>query len=519
MVPFSGARWTRSQSAPPCPGAWSYRILGRFPLPAASVERQQQQQEQQVAVPQAGWPRPDGGIVLVQPHPPGCCVHPQYGHLNTPPQDGDLNAPAAIAPVPDDLVHNNPICSHRLPDTNHAAQSTCHQPRYPPQYPIRDHAHVHPTAHGTHHQPHQPPLQVHSHSAYPPPPPPGEQFSAPQTNLAGVPLKPGSLHPHRYSGCQSSHPQNDRQYQNLHSPRRHPTQQQHYRHPQGVPSAPQGPTWNAVNSQQAGPGSGAPPHTQPTINAPLEGQGTLERPFIIHTPADGTNLIGTSPGRPHSNTTLGMQPLQAQETQILPPSASNPILELKPQLAPPLNINTGTNAFSTTRNPSSAPKRTRKSYTREYKLKALNLLNGERPDGKGGTVPASDTWVSRQVGVTRKVLRGWKAQEERLRASRKGSRRVRVGRNRERRPAGNGKERTDNGKGREIEAHGASVIPVDSRGTPEGPQEIETSSEDEEDTEIHTPGGLQSTEDEDEGGNDDPHEFRTARTERQVSVS
>ncbi|KAF8441932.1 hypothetical protein BGX38DRAFT_1202969 [Terfezia claveryi] len=129
------------------------------------------------------------------------------------------------------------------------------------------------------------------------------------------------------------------------------------------------------------------------------------------------------------------------------------------------------------------------------------------------------TGVSRQVGVTRKVLRGWKAQEERLRASRKGSRRVRVGRNRERRPAGSGKERTDKGKGREIEAHGASVIPVDSRGTPEGPQDIETSSEDEEDTEIHPPGGLQSTEDEDEGGNDDPHESRTARTERQVSVS
>ncbi|KAF8441931.1 hypothetical protein BGX38DRAFT_806789 [Terfezia claveryi] len=342
MGPFSGARWTRSQSAPPCPGAWSYRILGRFPLPAASVERQQQQQEQQVAVPQAGWPRPDGGIV--QPHPPGCCVHSQYEHLNAPPQDGDLNGPAAIPPVPVDLVHNNQICPHRLPaDTNHAAQSTCHQPGYPPQHPIRDHAHVHPTAHGTHHQP-----QVHSHCVYPPPPP-GEQFSAPQTNLAGLSLKSGYVHPHPYSGCQYSHPQNDLQYQNLHGPRPHPTQQQHYRHPQGVPSPPQGPTWNAVNSQQAGSGSGAPPHTQLTINAPLEGQGTLERSFIIHTPA---NLIGTAPGR-----------LQTHETQILPPSSSNSSLVLKPQPAPHLNINTGTNAFSTTRNPSSAPKRTRKSYT------------------------------------------------------------------------------------------------------------------------------------------------------------
>jgi len=82
--------------------------------------------------------------------------------------------------------------------------------------------------------------------------------------------------------------------------------------------------------------------------------------------------------------------------------------------------------------------------------------------------------------VTRKVLRGWKAQEDRLRASRKGSRRVRVGRNRERRPAGGGKERSEKGKGREIEVPSAtSVEDGISRGTPTSPQDIETSSEDE----------------------------------------
>jgi len=394
MKPFSEARWTRSQSAPPCPGAWSYRILGRFPLPAASVERQQHQQEQQVAVPQAGWPRPNGGIG--QPHPPGCCVHPQYGYLNAPP---------AIPPVPVDLVHNCPIChGHHIPaNTNYAVQSSYQQPGYPPEYPARDHAHVHPTPHDTHHQP--PPLdsQVHSHCVYPLPPPPGAQFSAPQTNLVGEPPKPGFVYSHSYSGCQYSHPQNEGQYHNLHGPRPHPPQQQHHHHPQEAPSTglPQGPTWNAVNSQRAGFGSGAPPHAQPTINAPLGGQGIFERPFIIHTPAGGANLVRTSIGRPQSqssiaSTTVGtssVQTQQAQEPRILPPSSLNPSLQLKQQAAPHLNTTTGTgtNTSSTTRNPSSAPKRTRKSYTREYKLKALNLLNGERPDGKGGMVPASDT--------------------------------------------------------------------------------------------------------------------------------
>lgn len=87
--------------------------------------------------------------------------------------------------------------------------------------------------------------------------------------------------------------------------------------------------------------------------------------------------------------------------------------------------------------------------------------------------------------MTRKVLRGWKAQEERLRASRKGSRRVRVGRNRERRPAGGAKERNDKGKGKEIETHGAPPRPATSIeggisfDAAKSPQDIETSSEDE----------------------------------------
>ena len=389
MGPFSGARWARSQSAPPCPGAWSYRILGRFLLPAASVESQQQQQEQQVAVPQAGWPRPNGGIG--QPHPPGCCVHPQYGHLNAPP---------AIPPVPVDLLHNSPIGSgHHIPaNTNYAVQSPYHQPGYPPQYPVRDHAHVHPTPHGTHHQPPSLHPQVHSHCVYPAPPPPGEQLSVSQTNLVGAPPKPGFVHSHLYSGCQYSHPQNGTIH-NLHDPRPHPPQQQHHGHPQGVPplGLPQGPTWNAVNSQRAGSGSTAPPHAQSTINAPPEVQGTFERPYIIPSPAEGTNMIRTSPGRPHSHSALGTSTVgtsshQAQESRVLPsPSnSSDPSLQLKQQATPHLNIN-GTNASSTTKNLNLAPKRTRKSYTREYKLKALNLLNGERPDGKGGMVPASDT--------------------------------------------------------------------------------------------------------------------------------
>lgn len=62
--------------------------------------------------------------------------------------------------------------------------------------------------------------------------------------------------------------------------------------------------------------------------------------------------------------------------------------------------------------------------------------------------------VSRQVGVTRKVLRGWKAQEERLRASRTGSRRVRVGRNRERR-----KIQEVGGKGDRTEHEGETIEP------------------------------------------------------------
>ncbi|KAF8425336.1 hypothetical protein EV426DRAFT_641929 [Tirmania nivea] len=540
MGPFAdGPRWTRSQSAPPCPGAWSYRILGRFPLPAASVERQQQQQEQEVAVPQAGWPRANGG--LVQLHPPGCCVHPPYGHLNAPP---------AIPSVPAVLAHNSPIRpGHHIPgDINYAAHAQYHQPGYPPQHPIRDHAHLHPTPHDTHHQPPPPHPQVHSHCVYPPPPPSGQQFPTPQTNPVG---QTQAVHSHSYSGCQHSHPPNEGQYHNLHDAR---PQQQHHHHSQGAPSTclPQGPTWNAVNSKQTGSGSRAVSHAQPTENVPLGGQRTFERPFVVHSPAEGPSLIRTSPGRPHSHSTIGvvtagtgsisLQKQQTGDSQILPSSSSNPVPHLK----------AGTSAVSPTRSPSSAPKRTRKSYTREYKLKALNLLNSERPDGKGGMVPASDTWVSRQVGVTRKVLRGWKAQEERLRASRKGSRRVRVGRNRERRPVGGGRERSDKGKGKEIVAHEA--LPVTfveddiRRGTPKSPQDTETSGEDGgmyysikhvkmgiergrrnriltcidygiADAEIGTPGERHSTEDEDEGENDDLHQHRTIGAEGQVSAS
>jgi len=161
------------------------------------------------------------------------------------------------------------------------------------------------------------------------------------------------------------------------------------------------------------------------------------------------------------------------------------------------------------------------------------------------------TGVSRQVGVTRKVLRGWKAQEERLRASRKGSRRVRVGRNRERRPAGSGKERSDRGKGKEVEARGApSVMSAEdgmSCGTPKSPPDIETSSEDEgmyypinkrrvrverdweqdvdldwasiADTEIGTPAERHSTEGEGGRGNEILQQSRATRAEAQVNIS
>jgi len=396
MRPFSGARWMRSQSAPPCPGAWSYRILGRFPLSTTSAElerqQQQQQQEQQVAVPQA---RLHDGTV--QPHPPGCCIHPQYGHLN---------APSAIPTVPADPAHNQSICSgYNIPaNSSYAFQSPYHQQpcasRCPPQCAIRDYAHVHPTPHGTYHQS---PPQVHSHCVYPPPAPPsGHQFPAPPTDFAGVPQRPGFVYSHSYSGHQHSDPPNEAQYHNPHDPRPPNTQYQHHRHPHGAqpPGIPQGPTWNAVNSEQAGSGSGSrASHAQPRINVPLEpeGQGTFGQPFI--TLGEGPNLIfHTSPGRPpHStigNVTAGAGSVRKQqegESQKFPPTStlSNSSLQPQPHPAPRSNTNTRTNAFSTTRNP--APKRTRKSYTREYKLKALNLLNSERPDGKGGVVPASDT--------------------------------------------------------------------------------------------------------------------------------
>ena len=49
MASFSRTRWPRSQSAPPCPGAWSYRLLGRFPAPEAEGSSQQQDQQPKIA--------------------------------------------------------------------------------------------------------------------------------------------------------------------------------------------------------------------------------------------------------------------------------------------------------------------------------------------------------------------------------------------------------------------------------------------------------------------------------------
>ncbi|KAF8421376.1 hypothetical protein EV426DRAFT_197287 [Tirmania nivea] len=67
----------------------------------------------------------------------------------------------------------------------------------------------------------------------------------------------------------------------------------------------------------------------------------------------------------------------------------------------------------------------RKSYTREFKLKALSMLQKSRIDPEtGAKIPASIKWVSQELKITKKMLLRWRAQEAKIVAARKGSRQV-----------------------------------------------------------------------------------------------
>lgn len=55
----------------------------------------------------------------------------------------------------------------------------------------------------------------------------------------------------------------------------------------------------------------------------------------------------------------------------------------------------------------SAPRKTRKSYTREFKLQALSMLQETRVNDDGEVVPIGTTQVCRYLGVSKKMLREW----------------------------------------------------------------------------------------------------------------
>lgn len=65
------------------------------------------------------------------------------------------------------------------------------------------------------------------------------------------------------------------------------------------------------------------------------------------------------------------------------------------------------------------PKKNRESYTREFKLHTLSMLQKSRVDEDGEVVPAGTIWVSMQLGISKKKCCGRVQARESCKGSRK----------------------------------------------------------------------------------------------------
>ncbi|KAF8424841.1 hypothetical protein EV426DRAFT_641955 [Tirmania nivea] len=73
---------------------------------------------------------------------------------------------------------------------------------------------------------------------------------------------------------------------------------------------------------------------------------------------------------------------------------------------------------------SKKPRKTRKSWTREFKLRAITMVHSSRVNKGNGCKGYGTRWVSEQLGIERAMLQRWIRKEDEIVISQKGSRMV-----------------------------------------------------------------------------------------------